>query len=573
MKKMGKWLLSLMVAVSLTMPVLADVNVQSTGTEFASEIGAAELQADTEQAIESQTEAEPESQTEPEEQTEEQTEDPVDVELDDYLNTSVVLQNASSIGFDRVQIQWQPFSLLEVEGYRIYRKTANSKWAVLADVTDTSYIDTTVENGQKYTYTVRAIQTFEGIRYLSQYDRNGVGCTAAPAAPVMNSQLNGYSCAVLTWNTVEDADFYRVYVKDTASGKWKNTAKVIGTSCQLTSLVCGRKYTYTVRAYQRVNGKELASAYNAQGIQIQTVPDTPVLNTPSANKDGSVKVSWQAAAGAAEYRVYRKTDAQGSFKLIGITKDADYTDKTAQGGRKNTYTVKAAAISGQDRSYSDYDHKGVFINVKLGAPKLKNISASGYNKITVGWTSVDGADGYNIYRKEAGGSWNRIVQVKDGQKTSYIDKTAKSSKVYIYTVRAYCQADGQTSLSGYNRTGVYWIDTPKMLVAEAYSEKSEIHHGQIDYDVLTGAKNVEGADGFYVYRKTNNGKWEKIDDCPVFTGSNAGPLYEKAEQTLFRDSTVRPGNSYTYTCRAYCKVNGKIILSGYDPKGSSVTVK
>lgn len=53
MKKMGKWLLSLMVAVSLTMPVLADVNVQSTRTEFASEIGAAELQADTEQAIES----------------------------------------------------------------------------------------------------------------------------------------------------------------------------------------------------------------------------------------------------------------------------------------------------------------------------------------------------------------------------------------------------------------------------------------------------------------------------------------------------------------------------------------
>ena len=567
MKKMGKWLLSLVVAVSLTMPVLADVNVQSTGTEFASEMGAAELQADTEQEIESQTETEPESesQTEPElqteEQTEEQTEDPVDVELDDYLNTSVVLQNASSIGFDRVQIQWQPFSLLEVEGYRIYRKTANSKWAVLADVTDTSYIDTTVENGQKYTYTVRAIQTFEGIRYLSQYDRNGVGCTAAPAAPVMNSQLNGYSCAVLTWNTVEDADFYRVYVKDTASGKWKNTAKVTGTSCQLTSLVCGRKYTYTVRAYQRVNGRELASAYNAQGIQIQTVPDTPVLNTPSANKDGSVKVSWQAAAGAAEYRVYRKTDAQGSFKLIGITKDAGYTDKTAQGGRKNTYTVKAAAISGQDRSYSDYDHKGVFINVKLGAPKLKNISASGYSKITVGWIAVDGADGYNIYRKEVGGSWNRIVQVKDGQKTSYIDKTAKSSKVYIYTVRAYCQADGQTSLSDYNRTGVYWIDTPKMKSTQVYSEKSEIHHGQTEITTMSGWYEVDGADGYYVYRKIGNGKWQKIDEV-LSTNSVVGLIMER---------NLPSGQTYTYTVRAYCKVNGKIILGGYNPKGSSAT--
>lgn len=478
MKKMGKWLLSFMVAVSLTMPVLADVNVQSTGTEFASEIGAAELQADTEQAIESQTEAEPESQTEEqtekqtekqtEEQTEEQTEDPVDVELDDYLNTSVVLQNASSIGFDRVQIQWQPFSLLEVEGYRIYRKTANSKWAVLADVTDTSYIDTTVENGQKYTYTVRAIQTFEGIRYLSQYDRNGVGCTAAPAAPVMNSQLNGYSCAVLTWNIVEDADFYRVYVKDTASGKWKNTAKVIGTSCQLTSLVCGRKYTYTVRAYQRVNGRELASDYNAQGIQIQTVPDTPVLNIPSANKDGSVKVSWQAAAGA---------------------------------------------------------------------------------------------DGYNIYRKEAGGSWNRIVQVKDGQKTSYIDKTAKSSKVYIYTVRAYCQADGQTSLSDYNRTGVYWIDTPKMKSTQVYSEMSERYHGQVEITTMSGWYEVDGADGYYVYRKIGNGKWQKIDEV-LSTNSVVGLIMER---------NLPSGQTYTYTVRAYCKVNGKIILGGYDSKGSSAT--
>ena len=136
-----------------------------------------------------------------------------------------------------------------MEGYRIYRKTANSKWAVLADVTDTSYIDTTVENGQKYTYTVRAIQTFEGIRYLSQYDRNGVGCTAAPAAPVMNSQLNGYSCAVLTWNIVEDADFYRVYVKNTASGKWKNTAKVIGTSCQLGSSAIIRFNPFSIIRY------------------------------------------------------------------------------------------------------------------------------------------------------------------------------------------------------------------------------------------------------------------------------------------------------------------------------------
>ena len=161
---------------------------------------------------------------------------------------------------------------------------------------------------------------------------------------------------------------------------------------------------------------------------------------------------------------------------------------------------------------------------------------------------MDGADGYNIYRKEAGGSWNRIVQVKDGQKTSYIDKTAKSSKVYIYTVRAYCQADGQTSLCDYNRTGVYWIDTPKMKSTQVYSEMSERYHGQVEITTMSGWYEVDGADGYYVYRKIGNGKWQKIDEV-LSTNSVVGLIMER---------NLPSGQTYTYTVRAYCKVNGKI---------------
>lgn len=587
MKKMGKWMLSLLMAVSLAMPVLADVNVQGTGAESTYDMQTAdessevvlpiesesvvESESSVETESESQTESESASETESESQTEseteEETEDPVDVELDDYLNTSVVLQKAACTGFGKVEIQWQPFSLLDVEGYRVYRKTADSKWKRLADVagTATSYTDTTAQDGQKYYYTVRAKQHFENIEYLSQYDKNGVSCTATPKAPVIYGELTGYNSAKLTWSAVNGADFYRVYIKDDATGKWKKTAQVTGKSYQLKNLVCGKKYSYTIRAFKKVNGKETASAYNSKGLEIQTVPETPVLNKPSLNKaDGSVKVSWKEVAGATEYRVYRKNTAKDAFKLIGTTKSTSYADKTAKIGQKYIYTVKATAISGKDRSYSDFDHQGISTTVKLGTPALKKISSTSYKSITVGWNAVARADGYRVYRKEVGGTWKRIAQVKGGQKTSYTDKTAQSAKVYIYTVRAYCESDGTLYLSNYDQTGTYWIDTPKMKEAVAYGEVCEAKHNQIRYDIMAGWEEIEGADGYYVYRKVGSGKWKKVREYEVTDDSVGG---------LFIDMDLEKGTTYSYTVRAYCNVNGKIVLGGYDPKGSTATAK
>ena len=469
MKKMGKWMLSLLMAVSLAMPVLADVNVQSAGTEsaydvqIAGESSEAALAAESESVIESesgaetesesraetasetesesQTEtesgAETESESQTESETEEETEDPVDVVLDDYLNTPVVLQKAACTGFGKVEIQWKPFSLMDVEGYRVYRKTAGSSWKRLADVagTSTSYTDATAQNGEKYCYTVRAKQSFKGIEYLSQYDKNGVSCTATPNAPVIYSELTGYNSAKLTWSAVNGADFYRVYIKDDETGKWKKTAQVTGKSYQLKKLVCGKKYIYTIRAYKKVNGKEIASAYNSKGLEVQTVPDTPVLNKPSLNKaDGSVKVSWKEAAGAAEYRVYRKNNAKDTFKLLGTTKSTSYADKTAKVGQKYIYTVKATAISGKDRSYSDFDHKGISATVTLGTPTLKKISSSSYKSIIVGWTSVARAEGYCVYRK---GSWRHMEPYCTGQRWSenflYRQNCEERKGVYLYS--------------------------------------------------------------------------------------------------------------------------------------------
>ncbi len=54
-----------------------------------------------------------------------------------------------------------------VAGYRLYRKTIGASWKKLADITDTSYIDTSVKSGTVYTYTLRCLD--ENNKLISYY--------------------------------------------------------------------------------------------------------------------------------------------------------------------------------------------------------------------------------------------------------------------------------------------------------------------------------------------------------------------------------------------------------------------
>ena len=53
-------------------------------------------------------------------------------------------------------VKWEKVD--NAQSYRIYRRTENGKWMVLADkFIGTDYTDKTAENGTTYYYTVRAI--------------------------------------------------------------------------------------------------------------------------------------------------------------------------------------------------------------------------------------------------------------------------------------------------------------------------------------------------------------------------------------------------------------------------------
>ena len=173
------------------------------------------------------------------------------------------------------------------------------------------------------------------------------------------------------------------------------------------------------------------------------------------------------------------------------------------------------------------------------APVLTSLSntASG---TTVSWNTVTGATGYILYRKTGNGSWSRVADIKNGTITSYTDKTVKSGTTYTYTVRAY---SGNTVGDWKSTKTIKYLATP--TVSSAANITSGV---QVKWTKVTGAS------GYYVYRKTGKGSWNRIANIKSGT------------TTSYTDKTAKSGTTYTYTVRAY---SGSYI-SSYNAAGKTV---
>ena len=92
---------------------------------------------------------------------------------------------------------------------------------------------------------------------------------------------------------------------------------------------------------------------------------------------------------------------------------------------------------------------GFTFRVNLTTPELV-MAKNAVGGVTVKWNWTENSAGYNVYRKTKKSNWKRIAYVTGEKTKSYLDKTVKNGKDYIYTVRAVYGDE----LSGYDKTGV-----------------------------------------------------------------------------------------------------------------------
>ncbi len=432
---------------------------------------------------------------------------------DDYpIITSISTAN------NGVKITWDKYD--NNSKYRLFYKTATS-WKTITTTNSLSYTHTGLSNNQTYIYTVRMVDGNGA--FTSNYNKEGWAHTYLQS-PVMKSLSCTTEGMKVTWNAVDGAENYKVYVKK-STGSWIALGYTTGTSFVDKNVVSSNSYTYTVRCVTK-DGKTFTS-YHTSGIK-GTYVATPQI-TKVENTATGTKVTWTKISGASKYRLFYKTAT--AWKTITNTTSTSYTHAPLNNQATFTYTVRA--LNNKNEYISSYNSTGT-TNTFLSVPHLKSTqSVLGGMKIT--WNGVLGAQNYKVYVKTSS-SWKSLGTTKE---TSFIDTTATSGKSYTYTIRC-VTPDGNTWASYFDTKGITgtYVASPVISKVENLNDSAKITWNK-----------VSGATKYKVFYKTAT-SWKTI---------------ATTDSTTYTHQNLKDGDVYTYTVRA-CNNSGTYI-SGYDSTG------
>ncbi len=191
---------------------------------------------------------------------------------------------------------------------------------------------------------------------------SGTGLSA-PAAPSELEATPQDGAAQLSWGAVDDADTYRVY-RSTSSGVDGSGSPLdtgIGQSSYTDETAeNGTEYVYAVTAVASEGGE---SAESDPSEEAEALPFAVPSGLEGTSRDSEVALSWQGAAGADTYSVYRSTSstdgAEGDPLATGIA-ETSYADSTAENGTKYYYRVTSVNPNGTESSASGEVEKTPF---------------------------------------------------------------------------------------------------------------------------------------------------------------------------------------------------------------------
>ena len=339
--------------------------------------------------------------------------------------------------------------------YEVYRaRSMNGDYVKYSTVTGTSYTNTSyLANGTTYYYKVRALGS-DG-SYGPYSTPVSVTYKAPFGAPLVTGSKDSQGRPALKWDKVTDAAKYEVYRARSKDGTYSLMSTQSATGYTNTSyLANGTTYYYKVRAL-KANGT--ASAYSSVvTITYGTVPTpaAPAMRSAKADSAG-ITVSWDTAANAVTYNVYRTADAGSSWTQVASSvKGSSYKDTTVQKGVKYGYKVRGVAADG--KTLGPMSPTGVTAKVTAASTTPDYVKLTSARRVTGGiqltWESAADAKTYNVYRKVDGASgWTLLASSVSG--TTYKDTSGKSGTTYAYTVRGVA-ADGKTLSRTYNTDGL-----------------------------------------------------------------------------------------------------------------------
>jgi fibronectin type 3 domain-containing protein len=324
-----------------------------------------------------------------------------------------------------------------VTGYKIYRGGA-----LLTTVGNVlTYTDSSVTNGQTYTYVVSAVNSAGESPQSNQVTAKPA---TLPSAPQNLVATKGNAQVVLTWaapasNGGSAVTGYKVY-RGTVSGG-ESLLAIVGNVLTYTDsgLTNGQTYFYRVSAVT-------AAGEGAQSSEASATPTT-VPSAPQAlaatGGNAQVTLTWSAPSSnggtsITGYKIYRGTTSGGETLLTTLGNVLTYTDSGLTNGQRYYYKVSAINSVGEGPMSSEASATPAAPATMPSAPQSLQANA-GDAQVVLTWSapSSNGGSavtGYKIYRGTASGGETLLATV--GNVLTYTDSGLTNGLTYYYKVSA-----------------------------------------------------------------------------------------------------------------------------------------
>ena len=304
-------------------------------------------------------------------------------------------------------------------GYNVYYDGDN-----YIDTKGNTYDFAGLEAGTEYCYTVTAVNAY------GESEKPTAVCTKTITLAPQNlvAEATGPYSIDLTWDAVEGAERYMVYKNSELIASF-----VTRTDYTFENLNPATEYCFTVKSVNYLSaliGTESEASAPACATTDLAIPTAPQNVVAEATSPYSIKLTWNAVAGAATYKIYL-ADAV-------VASDITETEYTIEGlAPQNTYyyTVTAINVKGESPKSTA---AGATTPMAMPDVPQNLVATSTGSSIELSWSASTGAASYKVYDNEG-------LVAQDITGTSYTVYDLAAGE-YCFTVTA-VNAAGETNAS------------------------------------------------------------------------------------------------------------------------------